>query len=109
MAQCSMRGPPRPSCTTSTTARRFSGCDDERKDAIVSDTHADADRGPASIIEYTLLIEGRCIPGEGERHTVLDKYSLLPYATLTTANPRQILRPVAAAQDPYRSGAHNPF
>src|SRR3546814_15049823 len=92
MAQCSMRGPPRPSCTTSTTARRFSGCDDERKDAIVSDTHADADRGPASIIEYPLLIEGRWIAGEGERLTVLDKYSLRPYATVTTASPRQMTR-----------------
>jgi acyl-CoA reductase-like NAD-dependent aldehyde dehydrogenase len=71
----------------------------------VNDDPANADRSPASIDKYPLLIGGRWVPGEGDRFTVLDKYRLTPFATVTGASPRQATEMVEAAHAAYRGGA----
>lgn len=71
----------------------------------MNDAHADAARGPASIIEYPLLIAGRWSAGEGDRFEVLDKYSLKPFAALAAASPRQSAQMIEAAHAAYRAGA----
>src|SRR3546814_2830827 len=65
-------------------------CSSDLKDAIVNETPADAERRAASTSEHPLLIDGRWVAGEGERLTVLDKYHLTPFATVTSASPRQV-------------------
>src|SRR3546814_3088112 len=59
--------------------------------------------------EHPLLIDGRWVAGEGERLTVLDKYHLTPFATVTSASPRQVTQMVEAAHGAYRGGAPLPY
>src|SRR3546814_2561589 len=84
-------------------------CSSDLKDAIVNETPADAERRAASTSEHPLLIDGRWVAGEGERLTVLDKYHLTPFATVTSASPRQVTQMVEAAHGAYRGGAPLPY
>src|SRR3546814_12873168 len=70
---------------------------------------SDAERRAASTSEHPLLIDGRWVAGEGERLTVLDKYHLTPFATVTSASPRQVTQMVEAAHGAYRGGAPLPY
>src|SRR3546814_423693 len=84
-------------------------CSSDLKDAIVNETPADAERRAASTSEHPLLIDGRWVAGEGERLTVLDKYHLTPFASVTSASPRQVTQMVEAAHGAYRGGAPLPY
>ena len=61
----------------------------------------------ASVIEaskpvvHGLLINGEWIIGDGPRITVRDKYLLQPYATVTTADNKQIKLAVDAAHSAF--------
>src|SRR3546814_19706718 len=63
----------------------------------------------SDLSEHPLLIDGRWVAGEGERLTVLDKYHLTPFATVTSASPRQVTQMVEAAHGAYRGGAPLPY
>jgi len=71
----------------------------------VNDSRAETTRGPASIIEYPLLIDGCWTAGKGGRLEVLDKYSLEPFAAVTAATAAQASEMVTAADAAYRRGA----
>src|SRR3546814_1001115 len=75
----------------------------------VCSSDLDAERRAASTSEHPLLIDGRWVAGEGERLTVLDKYHLTPFATVTSASPRQVTQMVEAAHGAYRGGAPLPY
>lgn len=55
--------------------------------------------------EYQLLLDGQWIAGSGDPVTVLDKYSLSPFATLLTATAAQATQMVDAAHAAFRRGA----
>ncbi len=52
-----------------------------------------------------LLIDGKWTDGEGAAVALLDKYSLQPAATVTTASRAQVEHAIACAQAAFRAGA----
>jgi acyl-CoA reductase-like NAD-dependent aldehyde dehydrogenase len=57
---------------------------------------------------YPLLIDGRWSAGEGVAIPVLDKYRLVPFATINAASEVQATQMVAAAEAAFRRGAPSP-
>ncbi len=75
----------------------------------MSDTNAAIEPGPESPKLYPLLTDGRWMPGEGAAITVLDKYRLIPFATINAASEGQAAHMVAAAEAAFRRGAPSPY
>ena len=71
----------------------------------MTDTIAEGERGPASPKLYPLLTGGHWRTGEGAAIPVLDKYRLVPFASVNAASEAQIAQMVASADDAFRRGA----
>jgi acyl-CoA reductase-like NAD-dependent aldehyde dehydrogenase len=69
----------------------------------VTDSNAETARA------YPLLIDGQWEAGEGPVITVLDKYRLTPYATVSAASPAQITRIIDAAHAAFRKGGPSAY
>ena len=75
----------------------------------MTDTNTEPDRGPLSLTEYELLIDGRWTPGEGARIPVNDKYTLVPFACVRAASSAQIAQMIDCAHAAFRRGATTPY
>ena len=71
----------------------------------MTDTDAEAERGPALPKAYPLLINGQWVAGEGGPITVLDKYRLVPFASVNAASHAQAMQMIDAAHAAFRRGA----
>ena len=75
------------------------------ENGIVTDTNAETGRMPGPPKSWPLLIDGRWVPGDGERIAVLDKYRLEPFASVNAASPAQVLQMIESAHAAFRKGS----
>jgi succinate-semialdehyde dehydrogenase/glutarate-semialdehyde dehydrogenase len=80
-----------------------------RKDGIVTETNAEAGHVPAALKSWPLLIGGRWEQGEGEPIAVLDKYRLVPFASVRAASPAQLRWMIDDAHAAFRNGAPSAY
>ena len=68
-------------------------------------TKTKENRGQALPNKYHLLINGEWATGDGEKVTVMDKYHLTPFATISTASKTQVEEIIGSAHEAYKRGA----
>lgn len=75
----------------------------------MTDTNAEAARVPGALKTHPLLMGGQWVLGEGETITVLDKYRLVPFASVKAASAAQVAQMIEHAHAAFRRGAPSAY